>query len=56
MTLDGTLVITYVTREDVNKVNRMGGILCQMSVGLEIKHSHFVDFKVQRNGRCFFVV
>lgn len=55
MTLDGTLVVMFVTRQDVTKVNDMGGIQCEMSLGSEKKYSHTVNFSVHGNGRCFCV-
>ncbi|KAJ7377576.1 ATP-dependent DNA helicase chl1 [Desmophyllum pertusum] len=48
VTLDGTLVIMNVTRQDVNKVNNMRGIMCQMTISTaEARYSHVVDFKSQ---------
>lgn len=52
VTKDGTLLIMFVTRKDVTKVNTMGGIQCEMSLGPEKKYSHSVDFRVLGNGRC----
>ena len=52
VTRDGTLVIMFVTKKDVTKVNTMGGIECEMSLGPEKKYSHSVNFRVLGNGRC----
>ena len=49
--LDGTLVVMFVTRKDVDKVNNMGGILCEMALGSEKKHSHKVSFQLQVRGK-----
>lgn len=51
VTLDGTLVIMFLTKQDVFKVNLMGGILCEMVLGSGKKHSHKVSFKQQGNGK-----
>ena len=51
VTLDGTLVVMFVTRKDVDKVNNMGGILCEMTLGSKKKHSHKVSFKLQGSGK-----
>ena len=51
VTLDGTLVVMFVTKKDVDKVNNMGGILCEMTLGSEKKHSHKVIFNLQGNGK-----
>ena len=51
VTLDGTLVVMFVTRKDVYKVNNMGGILCEMALGSQKKHSHKVRFMLQGNGK-----
>ena len=51
VTLDGTLVVMFVTRMDVAKVNNMGGILCEMALASEKKHSHKVSFKLQGSGK-----
>ena len=51
VTLDGTLVVMFVTMQDVFKVNNMGGILCEMALGSEKKRSHKVSFKLQGNGK-----
>ena len=52
VTRDGTLLIMFVTRKDVTKVNITGGIQCEMSLGPEKKYSHSVNFRVLGNGRC----
>ncbi|KAL9959433.1 hypothetical protein ACROYT_G032757 [Oculina patagonica] len=49
VTLDGTLVVMFVTGQDVNKVNDVGGIQCEMSLGSEKKYSHTVNFSVHGN-------
>lgn len=44
-------MVMFVTIRDVYQVNKMGGILCEMSLGSETKYSHVVDFKQQGNGK-----
>lgn len=44
-------MVMFVTIRDVYQVNKMGGILCEMSLGSETKYSHVFDFKRQGNGK-----
>lgn len=44
-------MVMFVTIQDAYQVNKMGGILCEMSLGSETKYSHVVDFKQQGNGK-----
>ena len=44
-------MIMFVTMQDILKVNSMGGILCEMALGSEEKHSHKVSFMPQGNGK-----
>jgi len=53
VTLDGTLVIMFVTIQDVYKVINMKGILCKMASGSEVKYSHKISFKLQGNGKSW---
>ena len=46
-------MIMFVTKKDVDKVNNMGGVLCEMALGSIVKHSHKVSFKQQGNGKKF---
>ena len=44
-------MVMFVTIKDVAKVNNMGGILCEMALGSQKKHSHKVRFMLQGNGK-----
>ena len=46
-------MIMFLTKKDVDKVNNMGGVLCEMALGSIVKHSHKVSFKQQGNGKKF---
>ena len=43
VTLDGTLVIMYVTSRDVQRVNSTKGIVCEMSTDENATYSHSVE-------------
>ena len=44
VTLDGTLVIMFVTEQDLQKVNSTGGIRCEMALDGNATYSHAVTF------------
>ena len=51
--MDGTLVIMFVTKADVKKVNGMNGVACEMSTSDEERYSHVVKFQLTGNGMNF---
>lgn len=53
VTLDGTLVIMFVTMQDVYKVINLDGILCEMASGSEVKYSNKISFKLLGNGKSW---
>jgi len=50
VTPEGTLVIMFVTINDVQQVNSTGGIFCEMAMDKNATYSHAVDFYVHGNG------
>lgn len=44
VTLDGTLVIMFVIKQDAQKVNSTGGIHCEMAINGNATYSHAVTF------------
>ena len=51
VTLEGTLVIMFVTLQDVEKVNKTKGIVCEMATVENNTYSHAVNFQLQGQGK-----
>ena len=51
--LDGgkTLFFSYVTKEDVEKYNKEGGVVCVLTIGTVFKYSHRIKFFIDGHGK-----
>ena len=56
VTLEGTLVIMFVTLQDVEKVRKSKGIVCEMATVENKTYSHAVNFRLQDLGRGNYLV
>ena len=51
VTLEGTLVIMFVTLQDVTKVNKTRGIVCEIATDENETYSHAVTFQLHGDGK-----
>ena len=51
--MDGgkTLFFSYVTKEDVEKYNKEGGVVCVLTIGTVFKYSHRIKFFIDGHGK-----